>query len=182
MGWQRQMSVNFKSGTTRKIFWIAWSWAFPDCANNENANPTARAKCHTKNVWGSCRNILSAEIACPWITVKNSSSHEASTGLLVNAFNYHWNSKYFKTKFITVLKTEHSSFFNAVYTYINASQRCRLNSKHCRSRSDCSMRSSLIWVCTVCSVLPVLILRTFMVKPNKECKGLLVIQSIVFFL
>ena len=36
---------------------------------------------------------------------------------------------------------------------------CDLSGKQCRSRSDCSIRSSLIWVCTVCSDLSVSLLR-----------------------
>ena len=41
----------------------------------------------------------------------------------------------------------------------NVSKRCRGNCKHCRPWSDCSSRSSLIWVCTVCPDLSVWKLR-----------------------
>ena len=33
----------------------------------------------------------------------------------------------------------------------NLSQRCKWNSKHWRPWSDCSSRSSLLWVCNVCT-------------------------------
>ena len=35
----------------------------------------------------------------------------------------------------------------------NLFKRCRWNGKQCRPRSDCSSRSSLIWLCTVCQSL-----------------------------
>ena len=41
----------------------------------------------------------------------------------------------------------------------NESKRCRRNSKQCRPWSDCSSRSSLIWVCTVCPGISVRKLR-----------------------
>ena len=36
-----------------------------------------------------------------------------------------------------------------------------LHCQQCRPRSDCSLRSNLIWVCTVCSDLSVPILKSF---------------------
>ena len=39
--------------------------------------------------------------------------------------------------------------------YRNATKRCRWKCKQGRPWSDCSSRSSLIWVCTVCPDLPV---------------------------
>ena len=44
-----------------------------------------------------------------------------------------------------------------------SSRRCIWNGKQCRHWSDCSCRSSLNWVCTVCSDLSVAILRIFTV-------------------
>ena len=41
----------------------------------------------------------------------------------------------------------------------HVSKRCRWNGKQCSPWSDCSFRSSLIWVCTVCSDLSVRNLR-----------------------
>ena len=41
----------------------------------------------------------------------------------------------------------------------NVSKRCRGNCKQCRPWSDCSCRSSLIWVCTVCQDMSVRKLR-----------------------
>ena len=51
------------------------------------------------------------------------------------------------------------------FLWSNASKRCRGNCKQCRPWSDCSSRSSLIWVCTVCSDLSVWKLRKIMVRP-----------------
>ena len=46
-----------------------------------------------------------------------------------------------------------------LYPLSNGSKRCRWNSKQCRLWSDCSSRSSLIWVYTVCPDLSVRKLR-----------------------
>ena len=45
-------------------------------------------------------------------------------------------------------------------------KRCRQNNKQRRPWSDCSMRSSLIWVCTVCSDLSVPIFKIITVVYN----------------
>ena len=59
---------------------------------------------------------------------------------------------------VIVVKVKRYGFFTARMH----PNRSGWNSKQCRPRSDCSMRSSLIWVCTVCSDLSVPILGTFM--------------------
>ena len=51
---------------------------------------------------------------------------------------------------VIILKVEQNGF-SIVYCI----QRCRGNCKQCRPWSDCSSRSSLIWVCTVCPDLSV---------------------------
>ena len=57
-----------------------------------------------------------------------------------------------------------------LYHKSNESKRCRWNSKQCRPWSDCSSRSSLIWVCTVCPGISVLKLRIITVA-NSEHVG-----------
>ena len=54
---------------------------------------------------------------------------------------------------------------NEVFTQSSESKRCRLNGKQCRPWSDCSSRSSLIWVYTVCLGLSVRKLRIITVVP-----------------
>ena len=46
-----------------------------------------------------------------------------------------------------------------MWLYHRVSKRCRRNGKQCRPWSDCSSRSSLIWVCTVCPGISVRKLR-----------------------
>ena len=52
---------------------------------------------------------------------------------------------------VIILKVEQGGFTLRV----NVSKGCRGNCKQCRPWSDCSSRSSLIWVCTVCPGLSV---------------------------
>ena len=57
---------------------------------------------------------------------------------------------------------------NASKRCSNASKRCRGNCKQWRPWSDCSSRSSLIWVCTVCPDLSVRKHRKVTVQPILE--------------
>ena len=50
-------------------------------------------------------------------------------------------------------------------------KRCKQNDKQRRPWSDCSMRSSLIWVCTVCSDLSVPIFKIITVSCSKWLAG-----------
>ena len=50
----------------------------------------------------------------------------------------------------------------------NESKWCRWNSKQCRPWSDCSSRSSLIWVCTVCLDISVWKLRIITLHHKKR--------------
>ena len=58
----------------------------------------------------------------------------------------------------------YSKIWTIVLLQSNASKRRRRNCKQCRPWSDCSSRSSLIWVCAVCPDLSVRKLRNIMVN------------------
>ena len=51
----------------------------------------------------------------------------------------------------------------------NAFKRCRHSGKQCRPWSDCTSRSSLIWIYTVCSDLPVRKLIIMVYKSSISC-------------
>ena len=72
-------------------------------------------------------------------------------------FKYRKFPKYSDTQKICC---NHSKIWTVWLYHRVMSKRCSLKGKQCRPRSDCSSsRSSLIWVCTVCSDLSVRKLR-----------------------
>lgn len=78
---------------------------------------------------------------------------QIGTPNIITAVTLKWNS----------LFTMHCHVQRKQMECSDASKRCQWNGKKCRSWSDCSMWSSLIWVFTVCPCLPVPILTIFMV-------------------
>ena len=77
-----------------------------------------------------------------------------------------WTSWFEFSELLLTWNNYHKNSNNVALPLRNVSKRCRRNSKQYRPRSDCSSRSSLIWVYIVCPGLSVPKLRIITVLPG----------------